>query len=458
MRRRIRCLLFACALALPAVAADAQGPRTARPVRAAPPDASVEPAEQPRRGGLFATVLRWFRGDAEEETPPAPGSVAPEPEAESGSMAVPEPEAESGSMAVPEPEAELEVTAVPEPVTGLEVTAVPEPVTGLEAMAVPEPVTEREAAAKPEPAAESKPAPTNARARLPAADDGTATLAQVHRAVRDLIAEIGVLRRANGVTGELASTEPGEGYEAPIHAYLKSLEVMEKAARVQRRFGMISFEVAPMPAGNVAVEDTYRNVLTAVEELRRVKRQLVIRARIEPAPLVGDDPAPALVHAHLADASALLDGLVGRPVSSNDVYMHVLRVRGAMQPLAASLGVVFRLGPPVEETTAEAKTPKETAQQILIATYKVINLQSRLGMTPSNVPDALPGDVTPAAVYEVANRLLVELARIKAHLDIESPVPERYETRRMQSGDVYAQMLRLIADLDRMSKAVAGRN
>ena len=432
MRRRIRCLLFACALALPAVAADAQEPRSPRPVRSVAPDAGAEPAEQPRRGGLFATVLRWFRGDAEEDTPPAPGSVAPEPEAGSGSM--------------------------PEPVTEVEATAKPEPATEQEAMAVPEPVTEQEATAKPEPAAESKPAPTNARARLPAVGGGTVTLAQVDRAVRDLIAEIGVLRHAKGVTGELAATELGEGYEAPIHAYLESLEVIEKVARVQRRYGMISLEVAPMPAGNVTVEATYRNVLTAVQELRRVKRQLVVQARIEPASLAGDDPAPALVHAHLADASALLDGLVGRPVSSNDVYMHVLRVHGAMQPLAAGLGVVFPLEPPVEETAAEAKTPKEAAQQILIATYKVINLQSRLGLAPSNVPDALPADVTPADVYEVANRLLVELARIKAHLDIESPVLERYETRRMQSGDVYAQMLRLIADLDRMSKAVADRS
>ena len=118
---------------------------------------------------------------------------------------------------------------------------------------------------------------------------------------------------------------------------------------------------------------------------------------------------------------------------------------------------MLQFEPPGEETAAETKAPKEVAQQILIATYKVINLQSRLGMAPSNVPDALLGDVTPADVYEAANRLLVELARIKAHLDIESPAPERYETRRMQSGDVYAQMLRLIADLDRLSKAAAGR-
>lgn len=401
MRRRNRWLPLAFALALPAVAADAQESEAARRAQAPPPDAPAGPPEQPRRGGLFAIVVEWFQGGAEEENPPAPGSAL---------AAVAEPE----SMAEPEPAVESEPDAATE--------------------LVPEQAWERQRGHGGE----------------------AVTLAEVHRAARDLVAEIEVLRRAQGVTGEPAPVEPGDGDEAPVHAWLESLEVMEKAARVQRRFGMIPFEVASMPAGNITLEHTYGNVLTVIEELRRVKRQLVIEARIEPAPLDADEPAPALVEARLAGASARLDALVGRPVSSNDVYMHVLRVRGAMQPLAAALGVALERDPPGEDTANETKSPKEIAQQLLIATYKVVNLQSRLGMAPSNTPDASLGDVAPADVYEATNRLLVELARIRAHLDIESPPPERHETRRMQPGDVFAQVRRLIADLDRMSKAVAG--
>ena len=387
MRRRIRWLVLGFALAplaLPVGAGDAPEPQ-------AP---GAEAPEEPRGGGLFATVLEWFRGaeETEEEDPPGgPGAA----------LAAPAPVAESAPVG--------EVEPIPEA------------------------------------------APATA---LPPASEAV-TLAHTHRAAGDLVAEIEVLRRAQGVTVDPVPAEPGDGHRTPTHAFLESLEVMEKAARVQRRFGMSAFEVVPMPAGDVALHDIHRNVRTVIEELRRVKRQLVIEERIEPAPLEVD-PAPALLHARLAGASALLDGLVGRPVSSNDVYMHVLRVRAVAHPLAAGLGVALELDPPAPQAKAETKASKEVAQQILIATYKVIHLQSRLGMAPSDVPDAPRGDVTPGEVYEATNRLLVELLRIKAHLAIEAPAAPRHETRGMQPGDAFAQVQRLIADLDRMSKAVAG--
>ena len=415
MRRRIRWLVVVFALALPGAAAgDAQGAGAVEPAPAGDDRASAgaargEAAGPPRRGGLIGAVIEWFRGgEEEEEVPRAPGSVL---------AAVPE----SESVLPLEPESEPEPAAAPEP--------------------------------------ESRPA----RARRPAPDAGAVTLAEAYRAARDLVAEIELLRRAQGiadapapVAAPPAPAEPGDGRDAPIHAWLESLEVMDKAARVQRRFGMIAFESGAMPAGDLTLGDTHRNVLTVIGELRRVKRQLVIEARIEPAP-PGTDSAPADLHARLAHASALLDGLVGRPVSSNDVYLHVRRVRAALAPLAARLGVSLEPDPPPGSGAAqEPRASKEVAQQILIATYKVVNLQSRLGMAPSDVPGAPPGDVAPADVYESVNRLLVELARIGAHLGVETLIPGREETRRMRSADVHAQALRLIADLDRVSRAAAG--
>ena len=415
MRRRIRRLVVVFALALPGAAAgDAQVAGAAEPAptgdaRASAETARGEAGEPPRRGGLIGAVIEWFRGgEEEEEVPHAPGSV---------------------------------LAAVPEP----------------------EPVLPLEPETEPEPAAAIEPEARPARAPRPARDGETATLADAHRAARDLVAEIELLRRAQGIadapalTAPTTSVESGDGREAPIHAWLESLEVMEKATRVQRRFGMIAFDVASLPAGDVTLGDTYRNVLIVTEELRRVKRQLVVEARIDPAP-PGADPAPVDLHVRLAHASALLDGLVGRPVSSNDVYLHVRWVRAALAPLAARLGVSLEPDPPPPEPGAaeEPRASKEVAQQILIATYKVVNLQSRLGMAPSDVPGALPGDVAPADVYESVNRLVVELARIGAHLGVETPGLERPEARRMHAGDVYAQALRLIADLDRVSRAAAG--
>ena len=397
MRRRIRWLVVVFALALPGAAAG---------------DAQVAGAAEPAPTGDVRASAGTARGEAAE--PPRRGGLI-------GAVL----DWFRGG------EEEAEVPHAP----GSVLAVVPEP----------EPVLTIE----PEPAAP-------ARAQRPAPDGETVTLAEAHRAARDLVAEIELLRRAQGITDAPASAEPGAGREAPIHAWLESLEVMEKAARVQRRFGMIAFDVASLPAGDVTLGDTYRNLLTVTEELRRVKRQLVIEARIEPAP-PGADPAPVDLHARLAHASALLDGLVGRPVSSNDVYLHVRRVRAALAPLAARLGVSLAPDPPPEPGAAEEpRASKEVLQQMLIATYKVVNLQSRLGMAPSDVPGAPPGDVAPADVYESVNRLLVELARIKAHLGVETPGLARPEARRMRAGDVYAQALRLIADLDRVSRAAAG--
>ena len=132
-------------------------------------------------------------------------------------------------------------------------------------------------------------------------------------------------------------------------------------------------------------------------------------------------------------------------------------MRAALAPLAARLGVSLEPDPPPGSGAAqEPRASKEVAQQIVIATYKVVHLQSRLGMAPSDVPGAPSGDIAPADNYESVNRLLVELARIKAHLGVETPGLERHEARHMRAGDVYAQALRLIADLDRVSRAAAG--
>ena len=96
---------------------------------------------------------------------------------------------------------------------------------------------------------------------------------------------------------------------------------------------------------------------------------------------------------------------------------------------------------------------KEVAQQVLRATFKMINLQTRLGMDASGVPQITLVRVSPAEVYEATNVLLAEMVRIKAHLDIPLPREEHALSRNKRPRDIFAQVLLLIKNLDILAKA-----
>ena len=289
---------------------------------------------------------------------------------------------------------------------------------------------------------------TQGRQRPREEDGKEVTLSHVYQATLDLIAEIEILRQATGVADNPGEADLRED-RAPIHAYSKSLEVMEKTARIQRRLGMIPVEAGQIPVKKITPQDVYRNVQAIIEELRRVKRQLVIKDEIQPAPFAGGK-TPSLLYKNLGDASFRLDGLVGRPTTSSDVYVHVLQVHDEMELIAAKLGVVLESDPPIVEGRKE---PKEVAQQILRATYKVINLQSRLGMDASGVPNSTLVQVTPAEVFDSTNILLAEMVRVRVHLNIRLPRAKRRESRYKQPKDTFARVLLVIKNLDALTKA-----
>ena len=215
---------------------------------------------------------------------------------------------------------------------------------------------------------------------------------------------------------------------------------------------MIPADAGHMPVGPVSGDDLYRAVQAIVEELRRVKRQLVVNEEIEPAPLAGGKTS-TLVYRNLAHASLLLDGLVGRPMSANDLYRHMLRVHHEMLLVAAELGVSLDLEPPAVEGGKETVA---VAQQVVRAANKVINLQSRLGMDVSRPLRFSLEEVTPAEVFDATNFVLAELVRIKAHLDVRLPGNGSLEARNKTTADVFARVLLVIRNLDLMSKAAQG--
>ena len=280
--------------------------------------------------------------------------------------------------------------------------------------------------------------------------EGDVSSSHVFQATLDMISEIMVLREAMGIADYPSEAEPQED-RAAVHDYAKALEVMKKVARVQRRLGMRPVRVRGIPIKQLVPKDVMGIVTKITEQLRRVKNQLVIDDKIQPAPFEGAKTS-SMVYKNLGDASFLLDGLVGRPLNPNDVFAHIIEIHDETELIAAKLKVALALEPPIVEGR---KKPRDVAQQVLRATYKVINLQTRLGMDASGVPHLTLVRVTPTEVYEATNTLLAELIRIKTKLNIKLPRAPRPEPRNKKPNDVFAQVLLLIGNLDRLAKAAA---
>ena len=274
------------------------------------------------------------------------------------------------------------------------------------------------------------------------------TPSHIYQVTSDLIAEIEIVRDAMGVTVYPVEAEAAED-RAPIHVYAKSLEVLEKISASQRRLGMKPAKIGQIPVKQIEAKDVYRSVQHNIAEVRRMKTQLVIEDAIVPAPLDGGK-TPSDVYEHLGDASFLLDGLVGHPTDPNDVHTHLVYLHDEMELIAAKLKVALDLDPPAVNGR---KRMKEVAQQVLRATFKVVNLQTRLGMDASGVPQMTLVRVSPAEVFEATNILLAEMVRIKAHLDIDLPRVEHAPSRNKKPRDVFAQALLLIKNLDALAKA-----
>ena len=274
------------------------------------------------------------------------------------------------------------------------------------------------------------------------------TPSHVYQATSDLISEIEILREAMGVNVYPVEAELQDD-RAPVHVYSKSLEVLEKISASQRRLGIAPAKIGQIPVKEIKPGDVYRSVRNSLAEVRRIKEQLVIEDEIRPAALEGGK-TPTYVYKHLGDASFLLDGLVGHPTDPNDVYNHVIYLHDEMELIAAKLKVALELDPPVVD---QRKRMKEVAQQVLRATFKIINLQTRLGMDASGVPQITLVRVSPAEVYEATNVLLAEMVRIKAHLDIPLPRQEHALSRNKRPRDVFSQVLLLIRNLDILAKA-----
>ena len=275
-----------------------------------------------------------------------------------------------------------------------------------------------------------------------------ATLADVHRAVEGLVADIETLREASGIHDappEAALLED----RAPVHVYVKTLEVWGKVVQAQRRSELPAGPVGRIPPEPVDVPD----LLGAVEHVRAALATIVVHAGVEPgavpAGAQATAPTPSALYRRLAHASGLLDAPAGGPLTSDDVHRHALAALDEVAAIAERLGVAFDPEPPPAQA---GKRPLDVAQQLLRALYKAVHLQARLHMDASRVPAMSLERASSPGNHDMLNQLRAELARIRWHLGIADAPPEQ-PAPAAGAGAAFAAVQRIVRTLDRLAEA-----
>ena len=255
---------------------------------------------------------------------------------------------------------------------------------------------------------------------------------RLQRLVEDLIAEIRIVRDELGVYDFPPEAELQHG-RAPVHAYVKTLEVLSKLSRVQNRLGIPAVDSGRIPFKVVGADDVRANLELLLDGVVRIKTQLAIAREVDLTDLSAA-ATPELLYKRLGDASFLLDGLLGQPLLPDDVYFNASQVLGYIQVIAEQVGVAVDSEPPQVE---EAKKPVDLFRQARVAIDKVLGLQEQLGMAASAAPDLTMVRVTPSQVYDATNALLSDVARVKFQLGLDQPVPETALPSGMRPADVF---------------------
>jgi hypothetical protein len=278
------------------------------------------------------------------------------------------------------------------------------------------------------------------------------TPSRVFQATQQLVSEIEILRNAFTVRGYPPNPEQQED-RSPIHAYAKSLEVLQKLIWIEQKYNIAPSPLGQIPIKAVTPEDVLDSVSNLLDEVARIKKQLGIKASAK-TPALPQGKTPSDVYNNINLASLLLDGIVGRSLSLNDVFRTTQYAIDEMQLIAEQLKVKLDLQPP-GPGFKHRKLPKDIAQQVYLAVNRIIDLQESLKMNASIVPNLTMVRITPTEIYDATSALLAELVRIKHYLDIRIPLKERSLPFAKRADDVFANMRLINKNLDLLNSSVA---
>lgn len=283
----------------------------------------------------------------------------------------------------------------------------------------------------------------------------SATPDHLFRAVEDFIAEVHALRGELGVNDYPWEGEP-QADRDPVHLYAKTLELRTKVRGIQRRLGMPEAAAGRIPAKRVTLDDVLGSMGRLVGEIRSIRSQSGMDRDVESAPLA-PGKTPSMVYKRLADASFLLDGIRGQPLTINDVYRNVSIVLAELELASEALGT------PLESKTSPAEEVRtiedpalvtEVARQVLGANQKAIYLQSKLGMYPSREQNLILVRLTLSDVYDLTNTLVAEMGRVNFYLGIDEVPGESPEPTERRLQQLLQLVLLVNENLDGLSDGI----
>lgn len=239
----------------------------------------------------------------------------------------------------------------------------------------------------------------------------------VFQQTEQMILEINHLRNRLNINSK-ARTPHIQNHKLPIHAYAKSIEVIEKIARIEKKYGMRVVKVEGMPLKKVTPDEVYRQTEIILEELANIQSAKNTGSSEQIAEYK-DSKTPSDVYENLWKVSFLLDGLSDK-IKPNDVYLNLSKVVSDIGIVAKNQRVELKTKLP---TTDPKTKPTQVNLEAYINLHKISLWQSRLNMVPFRVPGYPEGVISPSDVYDTTSMMLAEMARIKVHLGITQPTP-----------------------------------
>ncbi|MDD9962101.1 MAG: hypothetical protein OXU70_08420, partial [Gammaproteobacteria bacterium] len=277
---------------------------------------------------------------------------------------------------------------------------------------------------------------------------------QVVEAVESLIAEINVIHTAFGISEDYADAEP-QANRDPVHVYAKTLEVHHKIRQLQAQNGLTAAPPRRMSFQPVNASDAIANLEHLVQQMRGIRDELAIDGDPERAP-VAADATLSTAYGRLAVASLMLDELRGGPLTPSDSFQVASAALNNMEAIAEQLDIALE----VQREAPPSAEPAKIAKDVMRSIERAIDVQAKLGMTPSTAPGVTPERVDSSQIYDLTGILVAELSRIGHHVGIEGEPRPVAESRNKTLIDVYARVLQINEGLeaftgDRIELAVA---